>query len=203
MCSPFLAQVQVDRQWSIPTNAQTSRGPFSTVAETWGRGLIFWLWNNLNRLLSMVRLGLLSRVQLFATLWTVACQAPLSMEFFRHDYWSGLPFPSPGDLPTPGTEPKSPVSPALQVDSLPLSHQGSPDFSTYGKSVHVCTNMDFSVHVYFTLSQHPFEGGSREEVHKETDFPHSETDLCNSWRCVFCFWLQVIITSHTLNKAFL
>jgi len=85
----------------------------------------------------------------------------------------------------------------------PLSHQGSPDFSTYGKGVHVCTNMDFSVHVYFTLSQHPFEGGNRKEEHKETDFPHSETDLCNSWRCVFCFWLQVIITSHTLNKAFL
>ena len=76
----------------------------------------------------MVRLGLLSRVQLFATLWTVACQAPLSMEFFRHDYWSGLPFPSPGDLPTPGIEPKSPVSPALQADSLPAEPPGKPRF---------------------------------------------------------------------------
>ena len=57
----------------------------------------------------------LSRVQLFETPWTVAHQAPLSMEFSRQEYWSGLPFPSPGDPPNPGTEPRSP---ALQ-DSLP------------------------------------------------------------------------------------
>ena len=46
-----------------------------------------------------------SPVWLFSTLWNVACQAPLSMGFLRHEYWSGLPFPSPGDLPDPGTEP--------------------------------------------------------------------------------------------------
>ena len=59
----------------------------------------------------------LSRVQLFVTPWTVACQAPLSMGFSRQEYWSGLPFPPPGDLPDPGTEPRSPV---VQADSLPL-----------------------------------------------------------------------------------
>ena len=48
--------------------------------------------------------------------WTVACQAPLSMGFFRQEYWSGLPFPSPGDLPNPGIKPRSPV---LQANSLP------------------------------------------------------------------------------------
>ena len=47
--------------------------------------------------------------------WTVAHQAPLSMEFSRQEYWNGLPFPSPGDLPDPGIEPGSP---ALQIDSL-------------------------------------------------------------------------------------
>ena len=47
----------------------------------------------------------LSRVRLFATLWTVARQAPLSMGFSRQEYWSGLPFPSPGDLPKPGIKP--------------------------------------------------------------------------------------------------
>ena len=47
----------------------------------------------------------LSHVRLFAIPWTVACQAPLSMEFSRQEYWSGLPFPSPGDLPDPGTNP--------------------------------------------------------------------------------------------------
>ena len=64
-----------------------------------------------------------SPVWLFSTLWTVAHQAPLSMEFSRQKYWSGLSCLSPGDLPDPGIKP---VSPALQVDSLPLSHWGSP-----------------------------------------------------------------------------
>ena len=49
----------------------------------------------------------LSRVRLFATPWTVAYQAPPSMGFSRQEYWSGLPFPSPGDLPDPGIEPRS------------------------------------------------------------------------------------------------
>ena len=56
----------------------------------------------------------------FATPWTVACQARLG--FFRQEYWSGPPFPSPGDLPDSGIEP---VSPAVQVDFYPLSHWGS------------------------------------------------------------------------------
>ena len=59
---------------------------------------------------------LLSQVQLLATPWTVARQAPLSKWFFRQEYWSGLPFPSPGDLPDPGIEPGSPT---LQADFLP------------------------------------------------------------------------------------
>ena len=56
-----------------------------------------------------------SRVRLFATLWTVALQAPLSMGLSRQEYWSGLPCPPPGDLPDPGMEPGSP---ALQADFL-------------------------------------------------------------------------------------
>ena len=58
-------------------------------------------------------LSLFSCVQLFATPWTVACQAPLSMGFPRQEYWSGLPCPTPGDLPNPGTDPLSLMSPAL------------------------------------------------------------------------------------------
>ena len=57
------------------------------------------------------------------TLWAVAHQAPLSMQFPRQEYWSGLPFPSPGYLPDPGIEP---ASPAWQADSLSLSLLGSP-----------------------------------------------------------------------------
>ena len=56
-----------------------------------------------------VKVKLLSHVQLFVTPWTVAYQAPLSMEFSRQEYWSGLPFPSPGDCPNSGIEPRSPA----------------------------------------------------------------------------------------------
>ena len=66
---------------------------------------------------------LLSHVQLFATPWTVAYQAPPSMEFSRQEYWSGLPLPSPGDLPNPGVEPGSPE---LQADALPSEPPGKP-----------------------------------------------------------------------------
>ena len=59
--------------------------------------------------------GALVHVRLLATPWTVARQAPLSMEFSRQKYWSGLPFPPPGDLPNPGIKP---MSPELQADSL-------------------------------------------------------------------------------------
>ena len=55
---------------------------------------------------------MVSRVWLSATSWTIACQAPLSTELSRQEYWSGLPFPTPGDLPNPGIKPVSPASPA-------------------------------------------------------------------------------------------
>ena len=64
-----------------------------------------------------------SCVQLFATPWSVARQTSLSMEFSRPEYWSGSPFPSLGDLPNPGIEPRSP---ALQADPLPSEPPGKP-----------------------------------------------------------------------------
>ena len=63
---------------------------------------------------------------LLVTPWTVARQAPLSMGFPRQEYWSGLPFLSPGDLPNPGIEPMAPASPALPTNSLLLSYLGNP-----------------------------------------------------------------------------
>ena len=82
-------------------------------------------WNkygNMSNILKSVHAQSLDRVQLFAAPWTSAHQAPLSMGFPRQEYWSGLSFPPPGDLPNPGIKP---VSPAWQVDSLPLRHQES------------------------------------------------------------------------------
>ena len=65
----------------------------------------------------------LSRVRLFASPWTVAYQAPPSMGFSRQGYWSGLPLPSPEDLPDPGIEPRCPI---LQADALPSEPPGKP-----------------------------------------------------------------------------
>ena len=71
----------------------------------------------------MSEVKLLSRVRLFATPWTVAYQARQFMAFSMQVYWSGLPFPSPRDLPNPGIEPRSPT---LQADTLPSEPPGKP-----------------------------------------------------------------------------
>ena len=70
-----------------------------------------------------------SHVRLFATLWTVSCQASLSVGFSRPEYWSGCHALLQGIFPDPGIELESPVAPALQADSLPLSHRGSPPYA--------------------------------------------------------------------------
>ena len=90
--------------------------------------------------------------------WIVAQQAPLPMEFSRQEYWNGLPFPPPEDLPDTGTEQMFPVSPALQVDSLPTESPGKPitDLGSVSKSrditlltkVHIVKAMLFQVGVY-------------------------------------------------------
>ena len=83
---------------------------------------------------------LLSYILLFATLWSMACQAPLSMGFSRQEYWSGLPCPPPGDLPDPRIELKSPTSPALvqfsSVAHLYLTLCDPMNCSTPGLPVH-------------------------------------------------------------------
>ena len=87
--------------------------------------------------------GLMKRhscVRLFAVPWTAACQAPLSMEFFRQEYWSQLLFLTPGDLPDPGIEPMSLASPALAGGFFPIVPLGSADieqrpFKTIADSV--------------------------------------------------------------------
>ena len=76
----------------------------------------------------------LSRVRLFAISWTVAYQARLSMGFSRQECWSGLPFPSPEDLPDPGIEPRSP---ALQVDALTTEVPGKPYICVYGLKLNI------------------------------------------------------------------
>ena len=89
-------------------------------------GLLISLLVNTNIYYSEVKL--LSHVQLFATPWTVAHQAPQSMEFSRQEYWSGVPFPSPGDLPDPGIEPWSPT---FQTDALTCEPPGKENWTEW------------------------------------------------------------------------
>ena len=78
--------------------------------------------------------------------WTIACQPPLSMEFSRQEYWSGLPFPSPGDLPDPGIESGSP---ALQEDSL---LPASPEKPLYIYIIHTHTHTHTHIYIYIYIS---------------------------------------------------
>ena len=79
-------------------------------------------------------LSCFSRVQLFAILWTVTCQVPLSMGFSRQGYWSVLPFPPPGDLPASEIKPASLMYPHWHVGSLPLVQPGKPIKPLYSRS---------------------------------------------------------------------
>ena len=98
-------------------------------------------------------LSCFSHVRLFAILWTGVHQALLSMGFSRQEYWSRLPRPPPGDIPNPGTEPLSPASPALNADSLPLSHWGSLSLSlSLSIYTHTRTHTHTHTHIYVCLN---------------------------------------------------
>ena len=85
-----------------------------------------WKILEIQRIRPLCYVKLLSHVQLFVTPWTAACQAPLFMGFPRQEFWSGLPFPSPRDLPDPGIEP---VSPALAGGFFATEPPGKPHCS--------------------------------------------------------------------------
>ena len=92
--------------------------------------------------------GLVSKLcPTLATPWMVAHQAPLSMGFSRQEYWSRLPFPSPGDLPDPGIEPRSPV---LQADSLPTELWEKPYYNDNTSYIHSCVYI-VHMHTYIVM----------------------------------------------------
>ena len=114
------------------------------------------------------------RVRCFSTLWTVAHQVPLSMGFPRQEYWSGLPFSSPGDLTNPGVEPIPAMSPVLQAYSLPIEPSGKPVSCTKWREVAQscptlcnptdCSPPGFSVHGIFQATVLEWVAG---ELYKE------------------------------------
>ena len=108
--------------------------------------------------------------RLFATPWTVAYQAPPSMGFSRQEYWSGLPFPSPGDLPHPGIKPGSP---SLQADALPSEPPGNKKQSEL--SGYLCMSA-------FYVSSYLF-------IYQESDMP----EQLQSFICLSVVYLQSVI----------
>ena len=95
------------------------------------------------KILACVHAQSLTCVQLFATPWTVAHQAPLSMQFSRQEYWSGLPFPSERNLPDPGIEPRPP---ALAGEFFNTEPQGSPKFWCFSTNQNSDTDMESLQH---------------------------------------------------------
>ena len=142
--APLIMGFSWQEYWSgvpFPSPGESSQPrDWTQVSCVAGRFLISWTTreaqNNNNNLLwsrtwdifqalllFLIHAQMLSSVWLFVTPWTVVHQAPLSIEFSKQEYWSGLPFPSPGDFPHPGIES---WSPALQKDSLPTESPGKP-----------------------------------------------------------------------------
>jgi len=113
----------------------------------WQSFILFYGWE-----VHACMLSRFSRVRLFVTPWTIACQAPLSMTFSKQEEWNGLPCPPPGIFPTPGIKPVSPASPALQSDSLPLSHWGSPWLRSIPWCIYVYICVCVCVYYIFILS---------------------------------------------------
>ena len=121
------------------------------------------------------KVKLLSHVRLFATPWTVAHQAPPSMGFSRQEYWSGLPFPSPGDLPNPGIKSRSPI---LQADTLTSEPPGKHGSNSSGSHLHrpAWTRVVFPGHLswkelWIHLWEHDVESEFNSDSYKaENDF---------------------------------
>ena len=109
---------------------------------------------------------ILSPVGLFVTPWIVVYLALLSLGLSRQEYWGGLPFPPPRDLPNTGMEPKSLTSSALAVDSLPLSHLGSP-YTYIHTYIHIC------MHKFKDTFDHLY----RKQVSKE-----KQSETSNTWQ---------------------
>ena len=121
-CSPWGGKELDMTDWLNRTENMTL-GEWSQMQKT-TYYVIQFIWNRTGK--SMCKC-LVTQLCLFVTPWTATLQVPLSTGFSRQEYWSGLPFPPPGDLPDPGSNPHLLCLLHWQADSLLLSHRGSPD----------------------------------------------------------------------------
>ena len=142
-----------------------------------------------------MKVKLLSRVQLLAAPWTLAYQAPLSIEFSRQEHWSGLPFPSPGDLPNPGIEPGSPT---LRADTLPSEPPRNwPEYKPVNKvyscnlSMYFYQSLNFTVFL-MTVSLLTIWINIVTELHSQFTELHSNSE-----------WSQLLFEHHKRAKSIL
>ena len=133
----------------------------------------------------------LSCVRLFVTPWTVAHQAPLSMGFSRQEYWSRLPFPSPGDLPDPGIEPRSP---ALEADALTSEPPGKPmtnlDCILKSRDIALPTNVSLAKAMVFPVVMYGCESWTIKKAECQ------RTDIFELW----C-WRRLLRVPWTARKS--
>ena len=113
-------------------------------------------------------LGHFSRVQLFVIPWIVVCQALLSMEFSWQEYWSGFPFPSPEDFPHLVIKPGSPVSPALQTDSLRAEPLGKPQATCFSSVQFSCSVVSDSLRPHESQHARPSCPSPTPRVHSDS-----------------------------------
>ena len=107
-----------------------------------------------------MRLRVLSHVWLSVTPWTTARQTPLSMRFSRQEYWKGLPFPPPGDLPGPGIKPKSPVPPALAGGFFTTKSPGNPYSDPWSpRKLEILGKNIWNLVAYYHLASYPASVG--------------------------------------------
>ena len=136
------------------------------------------------------------------TLWTLACQAPLSVGFSRQEYWSGLPCPLPGDLPDPGIEPVSLTLLPWQVDSLPLSHQGSLALTIWtivSKVMPLLFNPLSRFVITSSKEQASFNFMAAVIVH--SNFGAQESKVCHCFHCFPTIYHEVIMSVNKLQEV--
>ena len=114
------------REWSLELKADISSLKRPCTVWSW---ILFFFFMSVCARVCVCACAVFSHVWLFATPWTVAHQVLLSMKFSRQEYWSGLPFPPPGDLPNSGIKPVSPISPALAGRLFTSEPPGKPFIS--------------------------------------------------------------------------
>ena len=146
-----------------------------------------------------VKVKSLSRVRLFATPWTVGHQAPPSMGFSRQEYWSGMPFPSPGDLPDSGIKPRSP---ALQADALTSEPPGRHNVQTVRPTHFSCSVLGTLINPHqsrYRATQCHQKGSSYHFAVNSSSLPHP----C-SWKPLIYFlllWIS-LVCSRISNKCY-